>query len=191
MAEVWIECSFIFYHLGHLWKGWYLYQIHRAFQKVPSSQLSNGISNVEFVLYYKQTVHSKNVLLDVGEGERWGETLVTWRFGEGYRAYIWVSCFSFSLIRFLGIDLFWITCARCVFLNLSFLCSGKFLGLIPRCCNFPMGIIKLVQRAWLIFWCGCKKARKPHPIAFFTFHDYFLWAGTCQAYTSSDVEISY
>lgn len=84
----------------------YLYQIHQAFQKVPSSQLSNGISNVEFVIYYKQTVHSKNVLLDVGEGERWGETLVTWRFGEGYRAYIWVGCFSFSLIRFLGIDLF-------------------------------------------------------------------------------------
>lgn len=44
-----------------------------------------------------------------------------------------------------------------IFLGLSFLCSGKFLGLIPRCCNFPMGTIKMVQCAWLIFRCHDQK----------------------------------
>ena len=47
-----------------------------------------------------------------------------------------------------------------VFLDLSFLCSGKFLGLIPRCCNFPMGTIKVVQCAWLIFSCDCPKKQR-------------------------------
>ena len=70
-----------------------------------------------------------------------------WRFGQGYRAFIWISCFSFSLNKISRNQTYFEPHVHSVFLSLSFLGSGKFLDVIPRCCNFPMGAIKVVQCA--------------------------------------------
>lgn len=66
-----------------------------------------GISTFEFVLYYSRQYTAKIFSWIWGWGVMWGETLATWRFGQGYRAYIWVSCLSFSLTRFLGNRFIW------------------------------------------------------------------------------------
>lgn len=150
--------------------------------------MSNKINNFEFV-FYKQTGHRKMFsLIFFGGGVR---ALVTWRCGQGYRAYIWISCFSFSLIRFLGI--------RLILNYMCTLCFSQFVipmlwqisGSNSKMLQFPHGCYKSGTVCWLIFWCGCQKKKKLNPIAFPTCYDYLLLASVHKAYTLSIVQISF